>query len=199
MRAPDNPWLRSAVLPPDDPAPMESGGAVTGGPTQPQQGRAGLENLPAALPLRTFAAGAELWVVGAHGGAGESRFAQLSPDWQATGHAWPQIESASRANVLLVARTDITGLLAAQRAVAQWAGGRVPHVNLLGLAFMADAPGAQVRPLKELQDVLAGGVPRVWRIPWVPAWRVDSDAAPEVPRPLRAAVAELHALIASTH
>lgn len=138
------------------------------------------------LPRRTVpddSAGIVVWWLGAHGGAGESRLEQLLEGSRAAGHHWPLVgETVLRpARVVLVARTNVSGLLAAQRAGREWASESVA-VALGGLVLMADAPGRLPRPLRELADVVSGAFPRVWRIPWVEAWRTDEvvvlDEAP---------------------
>lgn len=130
-----------------------------------------------------------LWLVGAHGGAGESRLAELDPRWLAAGHGWPPAEE--RATAVVVARTDERGLRAAQRAARQWESGLVPGVRLAGLVVMADAPGRLPRPLRELADRVAGAFEACWRVPWIGAWRTG-DAA-DVPA-LTRVVAALNGL-----
>jgi hypothetical protein len=56
----------------------------------------------------------------------------------------------------------------------QWAAGLVPSVEVLGLVVMADAPGRVPRSLRDLLQVVSGGVPRTWTVPWVEAWRVGA-------------------------
>lgn len=124
-----------------------------------------------------------LWVYGVHGGSGESRIAALCPTWVPTDHAWPAIAGS----VLLVARTHAAGLLAAHGAIAHWAAGAVPHVRLVGLVLVADAPGRLPRPLADLQRQVAAGVERSWQIGWSEAERlcVDDAKAPGVDQLLR--------------
>jgi hypothetical protein len=129
------------------------------------------------------------WLVGVHGGAGETTLEQLlNGAGRASSHAWPVTPSeAPPARVLLAARTHASGLRAAQRAATEWAA-EVVRVDLVGLVLIADAPGRLPRPLKEFAELVAGGVPRVWRLPWVPAWRegepVGVATAPKVVRRL---------------
>ncbi|MEK8229339.1 hypothetical protein NKG05_30690 [Oerskovia sp. M15] len=63
------------------------------------------------------------------------------PDWPAAEHGWPQLPGAGAVRVVLTARSSMRGLRAAQAAATQWAAGLVPHVELLGLVIIADAPG----------------------------------------------------------
>jgi hypothetical protein len=121
------------------------------------------------------------WWVGAHGGAGESTLELLVPESRAAGHAWPVTRPGlPPARVVLVARTNAGGLRAAQLAATEWASGGVP-VELEGLVLIADAPGRAPRALKDFAELVAGGVPMVWRLPWVEEWRtgepVSADTA----------------------
>ncbi len=111
-----------------------------------------------------------VWWVGAHGGAGESTLEQLLEGSRAAGHAWPiSPPHAAPARVLLVARTNAHGLRAAQLAAIEWASGQVP-IQLEGLVLIADAPGRLPRPLKDFAQLVSGGVPVTWRLPWMEAW-----------------------------
>ena len=154
-----------------------------------------------ALPTRAVAPIAEVWVVGAHGGAGESSLASLDPAWESTGHAWPQAQGAERpCATVLVARTNLTGLVAAQKALTQWASGALsPSVRLLGLVLMADAPGRLPKPLREMSALVAGGAPRVWNVAWVEAWRLGAELdAAQLPKSLRRLTQDLSVLSGSS-
>lgn len=124
-----------------------------------------------------------LFVLGVTGGAGESSLARLHPDWAEAGHTWPVQPAA----VLLAARTSAAGLLAAAGAVAQWASGEVPHIRLVGIALVADAPGKLPPSLIDLRRHVIAGVDRHWDIGWSPEWRLgDPEAlAPGCDRLLR--------------
>jgi hypothetical protein len=137
-----------------------------------------------------------LWWLGVHGGAGETTLAQLLEGSWETGHAWPQTDASATEppNVILVARTNARGLRAAQLAAIEWASGSVP-VHLHGLVLIADAPGRLPKALKDFALVVAGGVPRVWRLPWVEAWRLGEPVCAETaPRAVAAFLDELRAL-----
>jgi hypothetical protein len=124
------------------------------------------------LGHRTVTGTATLWVIGAHGGAGESRLSSILEGARPTDHAWPVLEDdPRRPAVLLVCRSDMRGLKAAQSALIQWASGAAPAVDLLGLAVLADAPGKLPKALKEFAVLVGGGAPRLWMLPWVEAWR----------------------------
>jgi hypothetical protein len=129
------------------------------------------------LASRTMTGSAALWIIGAHGGAGESRIADLLGA-RATGHCWPILQGGSKPRVLLVCRADMRGLTAARSALTQWASGAAPKVELLGLAVLADAPGKTPKALRDFTAIVGGGAPRLWILPWVEAWRHGDTTAP---------------------
>jgi Family of unknown function (DUF6668) len=135
------------------------------------------------LPIRQVPAGmgGPLWWLGCHGGAGSSTLTLAVGGWDG-GRYWPVVEGPAIVNVVLVARTHVSGLRAAQAAARQWACGALPTVRLLGLAVIADAPGRRPKPLRDLLDLLSGGLPRVWDLPWVEALRLG-DPADQIPLP----------------
>ncbi len=165
--------------------------AVLTGPSGPQPH---VSAPSVSLPSRRVVEAPSIWLVGAHGGAGETTLAMLSEDWMASEHAWPQPANVhGPACCVLVARTHTHGLLAAQRALQQWASGGTA-VELLGLALVADAPGRLPAPLRDLAKVIGGGAPRVWHVPWVEAWRFDGPAS-DAPRAVRKTVEQIKALV----
>lgn len=138
---------------------------------------------------------APVWVVGTHGGAGETTLAQLLGG-AATDHRWPSISPPPA--VVLVARTHATGLRAAQLAMRAWAAGETPHIRLIGLVLVADAPGKLPKPLAEVAGILRGGVPHMWQIPWVDAYRLEIDPA-DPPRQVLKVLTEIHTVINATN
>ncbi|MBC7630548.1 DUF6668 family protein [Aeromicrobium sp.] len=135
-----------------------------------------------------------VWVVGTHGGAGETTLAQLLGG-TATDRRWPSI--SPQPAVVLVARTHATGLAAAQLAMRAWAAAETPHVRLAGIVLVADAPGKLPKPLADLANILGGGVPHMWHVPWVGAYRLEVDPV-DPPRQVRRVLAEINAVIATT-
>ncbi|MGH2867162.1 MAG: DUF6668 family protein [Solirubrobacteraceae bacterium] len=138
---------------------------------------------------------AAVWWVGAHGGAGESTLAELFSGSRSADHSWP-LTTADRlpARVVLVARTHAHGLRCAQNAIREWAAGDAP-VLLLGLVLIADAPGRLPHGLRQLAELIAGGVPAVWSVPWIEAWRVgELPAAHNAPKVLRRLFEDLQAM-----
>jgi hypothetical protein len=129
------------------------------------------------LASRTMSGSAALWIIGAHGGAGESRIADLLGA-RATDHCWPVLQDGSEPRVLLVCRADMRGLTAARSALTQWVSGATPKADLLGLAILADAPGKTPKALRDFSAIVGGGAPRLWTLPWVEAWRLGNVTAP---------------------
>lgn len=129
------------------------------------------------LARRTMTGSATLWIIGAHGGAGESKMADLLGA-RPTDHCWPVLQDGSKPRVLLVCRADMRGLTAARSTLTQWASGAAPEVDLLGLAVLADAPGKTPKALRDFTAIVGGGAPRLWTLPWVEAWRHGDTTAP---------------------
>jgi len=193
-----NPWLLPE--PGDGDEPTEAATATpeapfASGPTAPQVG-VPVPDWGDRLPRREVATPALMWWLGAHGGAGESTLAALLPQSRAAGHAWPIRSDPATGPVptVLVARTSMRGLRAAQLAAAEWASGSVAGVELLGLVLIADAPTKLPRSLREFAALVAGGVPRVWRLPWHEPWR-EGEGPESSPREVRRLVDDVRALI----
>lgn len=191
-----NPWVSRSSVP--APVPQSAAASWILAPTGPTAPQLGVPAPPAdrRLPVVRVDDTAALWVVGVHGGSGESTFASLVEGARGGGHAWPRGD-ASPSPVVLVCRTNARGLQAARDAAQQWASGQVPNVNLLGLVLFADSPGKLPRLLRDRIQVVRGGVPRTWNVPWVESWRsVDADVA-TAPREVRRVIDELSALISN--
>ena len=55
--------------------------------------------------------------------------------------------------------------------------------DLAGLVLVADAPGKLPKPLAELAQLISGGYPRTWRVPYVEAWRLgEPPSAANTPK-----------------
>ena len=149
------------------------------------------------LPRRALAneEPAAVWWLGAHGGAGESTLEELFSGSRAADHCWPLAGSGEApAQVVLVARTHAHGLTAAQHAIREWAAGEV-EVLLLGLVLIADAPGRLPSALRRLAALVAGGVPAVWSLPWIEAWRVGEPPGPQnAPKVVRMLLEDLRVM-----
>ena len=153
------------------------------------------------LPSRTWTeieVAVEVWWLGVHGGAGESTLEELFHGSRAADHAWPRVPAAAGVpDVVLVARTSTRGLRAAQSAMREWAAIELP-VSLLGLVLIADTPGRLPRALRELAGLIGGGVPQVWSLPWVEAWRAgEPPRAANSPREVHRLLTDLRAVCAS--
>lgn len=194
-----NPWLSAPVRIELPPAPVTPPSQVTG-PTRPHPGLTGpRRQLPVVQRVET----PSLWLLGAHGGAGETTLASLVTSWSPAGHAWPTPAPTTASawgppaptKVVLLARSNAQGLRAAQAAAYQWAANGVPEVDLVGLVVVADAPGRLPKALSQYVDVVAGGVPRLWMLPWVEAWRLgDVPPRSKLSRDVRSVVNDLFAI-----
>lgn len=190
-----NPWLPTPPRPADEPSAPAP--VATTGPVRPQRGVPAPDRVD-QLPSRQVERAPALWILGAHGGAGESTISDLDDDWSDGGHAWPAVKSGEPVRVLVVARTNARGLIAAKSAAKQWAAGLVDGVEVLGLVLVADAPGRLPRPLRELAKVVAGGYPRTWSLPWLESWRLGEHVSAEADaRPVRRLVDDLRKLLTS--
>nr|WP_251691029.1 DUF6668 family protein [Streptomyces sp. CHD11] len=137
-------WIRGPVAPPGAEA------------TPP-------EHAPAHATPRRFS-----WV-GLHGGAGVSTLAAVYGGHD-SGRAWPG--PADPRWVLFVARTHAAGLDSVIPAVEAFRSGEAPPgLDLEAVVLVADAPGRLPRPLAH-RIRLVESVIDVYRVPWVPEWRV---------------------------
>ncbi|MEE2570744.1 DUF6668 family protein [Pseudarthrobacter sp. J64] len=119
----------------------------------------------------------DYWWLGVHGGAGETSLARLDKNTRAAEHHWPI--TATGSTVVLVARSNMSGLRAAQLAATEWASGSIPGIHIAGLVVLADAPGRLPKEIREFARVVGGGVPHLWHFPWIEAWRFGHDVLPE--------------------
>ncbi|WP_454700037.1 DUF6668 family protein [Arthrobacter humicola] len=150
------------------------------------------------LSRRAMSGSAALWIAGAHGGAGESRIADLLDGARVTDHCWPVLQDRSTPRVLLVCRADMRGLTAARSALTQWASGAAPELDLLGLAVLADAPGKTPKALRDFAAIVGGGAPRLWILPWVEAWRHGDSTTPPPAREYQRFITDVAVLATDT-
>lgn len=110
-----------------------------------------------------------------HGGSTASTLAAALPGGVELDEL-PLVAGYPGLHVVLVTRSHHAGLMAAQ----EWAATHPPgSVMLAGLVVVADAPGRVPRPLETLIRLVGGAYPAVWRVPWVPAWRLGEAPTPE--------------------
>ena len=121
-----------------------------------------------------------LWAVGAHGGAGTTSLAK-SLHLGDSGTRWP-LNDTQQTNVVVVARNHFAGLRAAQRAAIQWASGAFPTVSLHGLVLVPDLPGKQTKDLIDLEKLISGAFPAVWKTDFVSEWRIGDAWKQPLPR-----------------
>jgi hypothetical protein len=193
----DNPWVKKSPAAEPDPVIVEPAAAPSpkaAGAITPQDG-VPVPDRADRLPQRQTPHAATIWWLGVTGGAGESTLAALTRGSRAAGHAWPIPENrGSVCRVMLVARTNYAGLAAAQRAAIEWASGVLGDtVRVEGLVLIPDMPGRMPKELRHLAQVVTGGVPRTWTLPWVDAWRFGPlDPAADLSKEFHALLADLH-------
>ncbi|MFF2842432.1 DUF6668 family protein [Paenarthrobacter sp. NPDC057981] len=151
------------------------------------------------LSSRIMSGTTALWVVGSHGGAGESRTADLMDGARPTGHCWPVLQNGTKPRVLLVCRADMRGLTTAQGALTQWVSGATPAVDLIGLAVLADAPGKTPKALRDFTNIVGGGAPRLWTLPWVAEWRHGDYTPTPTAREYQRFITDVTALVTKTN
>ena len=193
-----NPWVKATTPGDGVAAPVISARmpAPLTGAAHPQSG-VGAPDAADRLPRWAITAPSILWVVGAHGGAGESTLSALISDSRPTEHAWPLTneDGGHSPRVLLACRSHMSGLKAAQTALREWASGSAPDIELLGLVVVADAPGKLPKPLREFVAILGGGVPRLWRLPWVDAWRLGDLKTAQAPKEVHKFLTDIGSLL----
>ncbi|MCX4882896.1 MULTISPECIES: DUF6668 family protein [unclassified Streptomyces] len=114
--------------------------------------------------------------VGTHGGAGVSTLTTVYGGHDC-GRDWPGPEAPR--SVLLVARTHASGLAAVLRALELFRLGQAPPgLDLDAVVLVADAPGRLPRPLEKQVRQIESHID-VYRVPWVPDWRLgDLNGTP---------------------
>jgi hypothetical protein len=89
------------------------------------------------------------------------------------GRHWPEPGDGCPPRVVLTARTSAAGLMAASRALAGYCMNADSGAGYLaGFVLVPDAPGRLPKPLARRVMILASAA-RVYRLPWVRAWRLD--------------------------
>ncbi|MFJ8197951.1 DUF6668 family protein [Streptomyces sp. NPDC096152] len=135
------------------------------GPVAEADAREGTPERPVGGPVtpRRFS-----WVA-THGGAGTTTLAAVYGGHDC-GRGWPGPDAAR--SVLLVARTHAAGLDAVIRTLEVFRRGEAPAgLDLDAVVLVADAPGRLPRQLAQRVKPIEAVID-VYRVPWVPAWRV---------------------------
>lgn len=173
---------------------------------QPSDGGVVRPSADEALPWSTApilsASKNTVYLVGCHGGAGVDTLAAVLEGTTPAGRAWPvrsTEDTTSTLPVVLVARTSLVGLSAAQFALRQYATAGVPDgIELVGLVLIAASHRTKLSKAEQTKRrLITDGVtplaPCVWDIKWhaellgmttadLPSWSVD-DEAPAKRRP----------------
>lgn len=185
-------WLQALEVAPE-PTTAPAVRDAPAGPTRPQRGVRQVSET--GVPRTTVMGPAPaVWVMGAHGGAGESTLSSLLEDAVATDHAWPvrhddDPERGGQDVVLLVCRSNAAGLRTAQLAAIEYGSGALSG-SLAGLVVMADAPGRLPKALADQLRLVSGAVPHLWQMPWVEGWRLTETPDPAALPPAARSVLE---------
>lgn len=169
-------WLQALEVAPEP----TTAPAVRDAPAGPTRSQRGVRwESETGVPRTTVMGPAPaVWVMGAHGGAGESTLCALLEGAVATDHAWPvREERGGQDVVLLVCRSNAAGLRAAQLAAIEYASGALSG-SLAGLVVMADAPGRLPKALTDQLRLVSGAVPHLWQMPWIEGWRLTETPDP---------------------
>lgn len=159
----ENPWIEAPIPSSAAPTPSRPG-------TRGRAWAAGAEvTVGHELETREVADDG-VWLMGAHGGAGTTSLARLTGLADA-GTAWP-VRAGGCVQVTVVARTSAYGIERARDVAIQWAGGGLPGVRLLGVVWVADAPGRLPRELRAPLALASGAFPVCVHVPFVRAWRL---------------------------
>jgi len=88
---------------------------------------------------------------------------------------------------------------AAQDATRQFHTGRVPEgTDLLGLVFVADAPGRLPKPLALLRRLVASAYPQTWSVDWHETCRVTGRGEDLVVPALESVMKSIRSTLRST-
>lgn len=172
------------------------------GPARPQKGIGRLAGAGHLDRQNVDGSRAGLWVLGTHGGAGETTIASLLEGSKRASHAWPVREDSplleGKDSVLLVCRSNAKGLRSAQAAAIEWFSGALQPLALAGLVIVSDSPSKLPKDLQDLIITVSGAVPHTWRMPWVEDWRRGvNPALADLPRQVRNTVADIQLHVAA--
>lgn len=156
-----NPWLTAPPVATPKEVPVQVDSAPVWSP-----GGIDLEQMP--LEVKSgLVKGSGLVLVGAHGGAGTSTWAQLMETEEL--NCFP----GEPVPVVIVARWNASGIKAAHAAALQWASGLAGACVLRGVLWVPDSGGKRPKKVNELFLSACGAFPASLCAPWVEAWRSD--------------------------
>ncbi|WP_127920961.1 DUF6668 family protein [Bifidobacterium xylocopae] len=130
-------------------------------PIQPAFTRSGIPVPEHMLPVVEPWEANRIWIVGAHGGAGESTLAALDPTWEAANHAFP-----AESQVIVCCRTDAAGLERGRLALQQVMAGYAGAARVVALALVSDSPARLTSSLKQRRRLVASLAPTVVDFPY---------------------------------
>ena len=133
-------------------------------------------------PLGSSPQAPPLWWVGCHGGAGTSTLAAVTGLGADGERVWPN-PVGHEVPVVLVCRLSAAGTWAATGAVEQWYRRYVPPgIRLLGLVAVAASAKRAPNLANERLELIAGWLPKIWRVGWVETFlATDTPAAVGMP------------------
>lgn len=129
-------------------------------PPVPLPRKRGITTPERLLEIRFFHR-AELFIVGAHGGSGESVIAGLDPQWVATGHCFP-----ADGDLLICCKRSAYGLECGRMALQQHLSGGAGCSRLMGLVLIDDVPGKIPKELKRFSDLVKSLAPATIEVPF---------------------------------
>jgi hypothetical protein len=133
------------------------------------RGPVAVPEAPPPEPAHATATARRFSWVATHGGAGTTTLATVFGGYDC-GRNWPGPDAPP--SLLLVARTHAAGLAAVLRTLEIFRRGEAPHgLDLDAVVLVADAPGRLPKPLAQQVRTIESVID-VYRVPWVPAWRL---------------------------
>jgi hypothetical protein len=156
----------------------------------------------ATWPVTKIVERPRLCVMGLHGGAGATTVAGLlGADALDVGSSWPVAEGWERPlptlAVVVVARTHLVGISAAERLARLWAADTLSRSRLLGLVLVDDAPKL-LPSQREAARRLARMTPHGWHIGWHDRWRIEAPALSTASLRTRQVIKNLRAVARET-
>ncbi len=154
--------------------------------------RPGSDPVPDTTPTDARPTVFPAYWLGAHGGAGTTSLAAATSAIELR-QPFPELDAGTKLPVLVACRSNHNGLAAAQHTARLWSQ-PASALTLVGLVVVADAPGRQPKPLRELRFLAGGAYRQVWDVEWFEPWRLGQQPSPLVrPKAVDQLVAELTA------